>query len=675
MASNCFNSVLILGDSTSMSIGIERETYPFLLADAAIWPEATALVNCSLPGFTSADAAAFFFRHRGALSNTLKAVIVYLGNCDAASSEVCKGKYGLTRQLAQKAREILGARAAKTRIKNRLLHYEWNNSLDPRLESPESPKDFEYNINRIVSACNRMSVPLILVRPRANVYFPPGTGKGNFLFYRYVGMRERSAGKIVIPDARFKSALMYQESGDNESAVRIYNDILQRPCDIAMSQEYSLLVVNNYAVAKLDAGAADEARLLFQLLLKERGVRREIVLYNLAQTEKRCGNIAAYEQLLEESYQSDDSLYRIRAPYLAALDRLARRHSSIRFLDMQSVVPDHLFVDHCHPLPLGQRKLADAVRSYVAEMRIQGDSVATIQNVLYNPEFARGNAEEFHEYYRTYAPLSEMQITKAVEAVRASKSENGKDGLTSLAGESIPKEVRGALEYYMRHPCFPGIGDILRFPPRFHSDVGRFPEYFIVRHLIPYLRLHEANSQLAQRFSSQTGVLRTSAQLTSMLPANTVPLVDTSDPEIDQAYEDTRLPQILAKVRNLLLIHLKTGNQLFERTKTTIYWYVRESLRFGAHSRVSMRYDRVLMEFLAEGLAVAGVLDAAIGMKRTAQIEQLIGLLQRVVQIHDEYCGKFSMMDDQTQLLESYNAKLSEVASELEAASEETCTY
>ena len=186
MASNCFNSVLILGDSTSMSIGIERETYPFLLADAAIWPEATALVNCSLPGFTSADAAAFFFRHRGALSNTLKAVIVYLGNCDAASSEVCKGKYGLTRQLAQKAREILGARAAKTRIKNRLLHYEWNNSLDPRLESPESPKDFEYNINRIVSACNRMSVPLILVRPRANVYFPPGTGKGNFLFQEHV---------------------------------------------------------------------------------------------------------------------------------------------------------------------------------------------------------------------------------------------------------------------------------------------------------------------------------------------------------------------------------------------------------------------------------------------------------------------------------------------------------
>jgi len=675
MASKRFNTVLILGDSTSMSIGMERETYPFILGDSAIWPEATALINCSLPGFTSADAAAFFFRHQDSLSKTLKAVIVYLGNCDAASSEVCKGKYGLTLQLSQNIRGLLGLRPAKTKIKNRLLHYEWNNCLDPRLEHPESPADFEYNINRVVSACGHMSVPLILIRPRANVHFPPGTGKGNFLFYRYAGFKDRSASKISIPDARFKDALLHQESGDNEAAAKIYKDILQHPSGIAMSQEYSLLVVNNYAVAKLESGSAEEARLLFQLLLKERGVRREIVLYNLAHTEKRCGKTGDFERLLEESYQADDSLYRIRAPYLEALERIERKHSSIRVLDMQSVVPDHLFVDHCHPLSQGQRKLADAVRSCFTEMGIQGDSVATIQNILYNPEFARGNTEEFHEYYRTFAPLSEMQITEAVAAIRASMSESGNGGPISRASKSVPKEIHVALEYYVRHPCFPGVGDIVRFPPRFPSDVGRFPEYFIVRYLIPYLRLHEANLYLAQRFSSQIGLLRTSAQLTSMLPAYTVPLVDTSDPEIDTAYEENRLPQILAKVKNLLLQHLKTGNQVFERTKTTIYWYVRESLRFGAHSRVSMRYDRVLMEFLAEGLAVAGVLDAAMNMKRAAQIEQLIGILQRVVQIHDEYCEKFSMMDDTTQLLEDYDAELSKAASDLEAASEEICTY
>jgi hypothetical protein len=675
MVSKYLNTILILGDSTSMSIGIERKAYPFLLADSAIWPKSTSLVNCSLPGFTSADAAAFFFRHRDVVSNTLKAVVVYLGNCDAASSEVCKGKYGYTRQLFQKTQELFGSRPAKTKIKNRLLHYEWNNSLNPGLEKPEKPADFEYNINRILKACHRMSVPVILVRPRANLYFPPGTGRGNFLCYRYAGIADRSVGKITISDARFKDALSHQESGDNTTAAKIYKEILQYPCDFAMSREYTLLVVNNYAVARLESGAVEEAKVLLQLLLTERGARREIILYNLAQIEKRCGNTVAFERLLEESYQADDSLYRIRAPYLEALDRLARKYTSIRVLDMQSVVPYQLYVDHCHPLPQGQRKLADTMRSCLFEMGIQGDTAATIQNILYNPEFARGNVEEFHDYYRTYAPLSELQITEAVEATKESVGESTQHSPMSQCGKSVPKEVRGALEYCLRHPCFPGIGDVCRFSPRYPSDVGRFPEYFIVRHLIPYLRLHEANTQLAQRFCSETGLLRTTGQLTSMLPENAVSLVDTSDPEIDHEYEESRLPQILAKVTHLLLLHLNAGNQIYERTKTTIYWYVRESLRFGAHSRVTMRYDRVLLEFLAEGLAVAGVLDAAMGMRRAARIEKLIGLLQSVVQIHDEYCGKFSMMDDPNQLLENYNAKLSEVASELEATSEEICTY
>jgi len=58
------STILILGDSTSMSIGVERKTHPFVLADRPIWPEDTQIINCSLPGMTAADAAAFFLRHK-----------------------------------------------------------------------------------------------------------------------------------------------------------------------------------------------------------------------------------------------------------------------------------------------------------------------------------------------------------------------------------------------------------------------------------------------------------------------------------------------------------------------------------------------------------------------------------------------------------------------------------
>ena len=55
------NTLLILGDSTSMTVGAEPVMYPYLMADESRWPEAMQFVNCSLPGITSADACAFFF--------------------------------------------------------------------------------------------------------------------------------------------------------------------------------------------------------------------------------------------------------------------------------------------------------------------------------------------------------------------------------------------------------------------------------------------------------------------------------------------------------------------------------------------------------------------------------------------------------------------------------------
>lgn len=81
------NTILILGDSTSMTIGLERQMHPFHSAAKAVWPEGTQFVNCSLPGFTSADAAAFFFWWKSRLPN-VRAVVIYLGNCDTTAIEI-----------------------------------------------------------------------------------------------------------------------------------------------------------------------------------------------------------------------------------------------------------------------------------------------------------------------------------------------------------------------------------------------------------------------------------------------------------------------------------------------------------------------------------------------------------------------------------------------------------
>jgi hypothetical protein len=660
------STILILGDSTSMSIGVERKTHPFVLADRPIWPEDTQIINCSLPGMTAADAAAFFLRHKKEWINDLNAVLIYLGNCDTTSTEVRKGSYTYFRYLKSRLQESMGKTPAKTSIKNRLLHFEWNNTFDPKIENPEDPADFEHNIRLIYSICKSKSIPVILVRPKANLIFLSGIGKGNFVFYKYLGIKDNIADKISIPDQRFKEALKSQENGDFLEAAKIYKSILTVPPSSSMSNEYQLLVMNNYAVAKAESGEYDEAEYLLNLLLKEQGSRKEIFLYNLARISKLRSNENRYRELLVDSYEVDTSLYRVRTPYVTAIDKIVADHPDIRAVDMESLIPESLYLDHCHPLPEGQVILADKIAEKYAEMNINGSFKASIRNILYNPELASGNVSDFHEYFKTFASLSSNQVQNELNTLGSVFKDGQPFSVEKPEISGLSREIKTAFEYYLRHPVFTSVNDILHFSPVQPSDIGRFPEYFIIRHLIPYMRLAcDKMPEVLGKFDSKLELLKSVDELMFILPDKSKQYVETTYPEFDIDFERKRLPNILHKVHTLLADHLSKGNQVFERTKTTIFWYVRETLRFGSHSRYSMRYDRLLMEFLAEGLAVAAILDSRLSNEKKEDIERLIGLLQTTVNIHDEYCTKFSLNSDSKVLLHEYDLKLREVLNSL----------
>lgn len=660
------STVLILGDSTSMSIGVEKKTHPFILANRSIWPYNTRILNCSLPGMTAADAAAFFFRHKKDFIDELSAVFIYLGNCDTTSTEVRKGKYSYFRHLKSKFRESIGKIPAKTSVKNRLLHFEWNNQFNPKIENPEDPNDFEHNIRLILGICKSKSIPAILVRPQANLFFMSGIGKGNFVFYKYLGIQDQIADRISIMDSRFKEALKYQENGNFIKAAEIYKSILISSPVSAMSMEYSLLVMNNYAVAKAENGELDEAEYLLNLLLKEQGARKEIFLYNLAKISKIRSNDEAYRNLLVESYEADASLYRVRKPYISAIDRIASDFPATRIVNMKELIPETLYLDHCHPLPEGQVILADKIAGHYSDLNIKGDSKATIENILYNPELASGNVSDFHEYFKTFAPLSTSQVQGELDTLGKIFKGNLPYNSDNPELNSISREVKTAVEYYLRHPLFSSVNDIVHFDPVNPSDVGRFPEYFIIRHLIPYMKLvAETMPQVADQFDGHLNLLRSADELLSLLPEKARQYVSNDYPVIDADFEQERLPNILAKVRSLLTDHLRKGNQVFERTKTTIFWYVRETLRFGSHSRYSMRYDRLLMEFLAEGLAISTILDEKLSKNHTEEIKVLISALQNTVNIHEEYCSKFSLNADSRELLQEYDLKLKSVLDSL----------
>lgn len=658
-------NIILLGDSTSMSVGVERKTYTFLMADASVWPERTQIVNCSLPGFTSADIAAFFFKHKELWKENIAAVVIYIGNCDSASTEVVKGRYGYLREQYNNLIFNRNANPKKTKLKNRLLHYEWNNGWDPNIEIPEDVYDFEFNVGRILKACNDRNIPVVLVRPKANYYFLPGLGKGNFIFYRFLNTNDRISQKINLPDVHFKQALKKQEDGDLEGALIAYKEILLNKSHVFMNDEYYQIVVNNYAVAKAQLGNIDEAIYLLNLLLKEREIRQEIILYNIAQVFNLCGNELSYSKSMLQSYEADHSLYRVRRSHIDALDRLSKKYPKTKVINMELFISDDMYLDHCHALPEGQSLLAEAVISSLHSSGISGNHKSDIKNMLYNPELSLGNNQSFHEYFKTFSLITENEIVQYFKTINESMKDRSYAELKASLSKKIPESIFNSIDYYLRHPCFPEVTDIVKSPPRYPSDVGRFPEYYLVRYIIPFMRAYESSKPFRDMFSSDLGLVRSSECMRNILPDNLIADKELNWTKIDAEYEKQRIPKILSKVRYLLLEHLLNKNQIFERTKSTMFWYVREALRFGAHSRYSMLYDRVLLEYLAEGLLVAGVLDHFLNLGMLDQINKLVKNLERVTLIHESYCSNFRLNRNTDSLLLKYNEELMGIAQEL----------
>ena len=86
-------SILILSDSTSSTVGLERKIHHMVIADKKIWPKDTTILNFSIPGTTSADALAYLRLLKSKTKKSLKAIFIYLGNCDTISTENPKGYY------------------------------------------------------------------------------------------------------------------------------------------------------------------------------------------------------------------------------------------------------------------------------------------------------------------------------------------------------------------------------------------------------------------------------------------------------------------------------------------------------------------------------------------------------------------------------------------------------
>ena len=274
---------------------------------------------------------------------------------------------------------------------------------------------------------------------------------------------------------------------------------------------------------------------------------------------------------------------------------------------MDEIIEDKMFLDWCHPLPEGQKLIAEKIMYIFNTNGVKGVNKSKLINKLYNPEYSMGNEMEFHKYYKSYSVSSEGDINEQIKKINIFLDNKIDYNSIDDKVNSISSDLKSSIEYYLKHPVITSINDILQYPPNNPVDIGRFPEYYIIKHIFPYLKIYE-NSNLSLP-DIKLILLRSSDELISLLHKNNGLIVDSTELVIDENYESKRLPRIIAKVYKTLLSHLENGDQIYNRTKTSIYWYFRETLRFGSQSRISMRYDRITLEYISESLAVAYVLN------------------------------------------------------------------
>ena len=459
------------------------------------------------------------------------------------------------------------------------------------------------------------------------------------------------------------TALKAQEEEDYNNALFYYEKILLDAEKFNMNQEYCLMIVSNIAVIKAKQKCYDEAVYILKLLLKEKNIRKEIIYYNLSQIAKLNNNIAGYNKYQLLSYESDTSLYRVRETYKKRIEEIKLEIKDVSLIKMEDFIQQSDFLDHCHLLPEGQKKMADNIFKEISQ-KIKGKNKATLENTIFNPESFKGNFAPFDKYYKTFSPLNKKKIKAMFDEIFKENSESlNRKQLIHVTTASL--YIDDSLKYYVKHPLFEVLSDIKTNSPKLPIDVGRFPEYFLVRIIISYLKDYEALIDIEDVFSSK--ILRKRKDLEKILPISNIYDLKACAEDINKKEDKIRFYRILKKCKAALVDHLAIGAQVFERKKTTIFWYFRETLRFGSHSRISMLYDRICLEYIAEGLAVAYLLNHKWNFKEKKTVIKLIKSLDDTVNLHEKFCLNIHLNNYDNKIIIDYDSKLVSLKSDVMA--------
>lgn len=610
-------NILLLGDSTSMSIGCYQHTFPNFLMKKKIWSKNAKLYNCSVHGFGSADALKFI---KSKKIKNLDYVIINLGICDSISNENLKKKYNFFSNFRKKSKQF-----------NNIHFNTWNKNYSNMFSLTESDLDFESNIKSIIKISKKISNEIIMIIPSSNDLFHPGLAKGNFSYYFFFDLDEKSSDVLEFEISDLKLAMKYKEEQNYSKSNEIYFNILNNNSDI--DSELSFMIANNYAINLALNGDFNKSIESLKILLDEENIRKEIIFYNIAKIYKKIGKYDLHNAYLNKSYNSDVNNYRIKNNFRNILINLSKIFD-IEYIDINNL-KNKLFYDHCHLTEKGHLELSEILLSKINKKNEMLSCTTKIENILLNPEYSNGNDKTFNNYFNII-PKINIDFSEEIKKISLTITSKGNQKLN--IHESVDNEFYESINYYLSHPFFNNlilIEKVREFHPFFY---GKFPELFIIA-LIQF-----AYNFLDEKYIDPSFIdkdLFLSKFKRESIYRNLNLKIDL-DQEIN--FDDIDIFSFLENMKQKLKYNIDNyskNNSPHKRRKYTMYWFFRESVRFGTQSRSSMFYNLIELQNLYESSILGIGLKKFSGYQDDNYFEKIKSALENLKKINEKYVKSY----------------------------------
>ena len=613
------NYTLILGDSTSMTVGYQNYNFVFNLANSEVWPENSFIINSSLHGFGSADALKFINKYK---KFNIKLAIFNLGICDSNSIKKLKKK---------NKNNFFKIKKKKKKIFNKLSNFEWNNDYNFFLNKIENIEDFKYNIETALNYFKEKKIKTCLIIPSSNYFFLPGMAKGNIIFYKLINLHDKLSNILKIDYPNLLIAYQKFEEKNFKESCKIFYKILTEKNKLNYNKEFFTMVANNYAIASYYAGNFQEAISTLKYLESEQNIRLEIIYYNIANIYKNNGDIENYNLYMNKSYDYDSNNYRISSKiskYLFNIKDNFDFHVDVNNISQLTIY------DHCHIDKKSNKKLSDAI---LDKLDFKYNNKSKIINDLTNPDYTN-NDEDFESYFNIKSKIPINEIKR--DLIQFIEFYSDSDEITQL--ENLPENLKFPVTGFFNHPLFITISDIDICKDLKDYFFGKFPEFYLFHFTeIIYSSLlttvDEVNIDIDESiFLDKNAKIKI---LDNLNLQHNLQNLETTD--IFKFLKINKLDKFLHKIKNNLRDNLSHEKLFFNRQKTLMYWYFRESLRYGTQSRFTMFFDFPQLQNIYESIIICYLLNRYYNSHHETELNNLKDTVENIYKFQKNFFGNY----------------------------------